>query len=284
MGPEDTHESTDAILEASVAAAASGDRAALEDVVRAVQRDVFRLATRFLWHPEDAEDATQEILIRVVTALGTFAGKSRFRTWVYRIACNHLLTQKKKRMEQRAMSLDDFGEDLKRVDWDAALETRHEVDEELLAEEVRIGCTLAMLQGLDRPHRVAYILGEIMELGHKDASKVLDITPAAFRKRLSRARDRIVSFMRSHCGVIESRNPCRCKTRIPTAISLGRVDPGRLLFASRSQVSAGAPDVVKEVRRLEKAQRVAALFRAHSGPTPTDAFIAWLGTLIDRSM
>jgi RNA polymerase sigma factor (sigma-70 family) len=75
-----------------VAAAVNGDRCALEDVLRAVVDDVRRLAQRMLWHPQDAEDATQEILVKVATRLNTFRGDARVTTWVHRIAVNHLLT------------------------------------------------------------------------------------------------------------------------------------------------------------------------------------------------
>ncbi len=78
-------------LEQWVAQAQQGDRQALETVIEAVQPDVQAMALRFLWHPEDAEDAAQEILIRVITHLGTFQGRSAFRTWVYRVAANTLL-------------------------------------------------------------------------------------------------------------------------------------------------------------------------------------------------
>src|SRR5258705_8169041 len=105
--------SRDPELEREIASAKAGDRDALERVIRAVQADVLRLAHRFLWHPEDAEDACQEILIRVVTGLGGFRGESRFRTWVYRIACNALLTTRRRRMET-FVSFEEFGEDLAR--------------------------------------------------------------------------------------------------------------------------------------------------------------------------
>src|SRR5262245_22734115 len=99
-------------LEANVSRAKAGDRTALESVVRAVHKDVYGIALRFLWHPEDAQDATQEILIRIITGLGSFRGDSSFRTWMYRICCNTLLTLRKQRMEQRSMSFEEFGEDL----------------------------------------------------------------------------------------------------------------------------------------------------------------------------
>ena len=69
-----------------IQAAISGDKPALERVIRSVQDRVHRLAMRMLANPDDAAEATQEILIRVVTKLSTYRGESAFETWVYRIA------------------------------------------------------------------------------------------------------------------------------------------------------------------------------------------------------
>ena len=62
-----------------VAAAVGGDRQALEELLRLVADDVRRLAQRMLWHPQDAEDATQEILVKVATRLSTFRGRPASR-------------------------------------------------------------------------------------------------------------------------------------------------------------------------------------------------------------
>lgn len=94
-----------------VALAQAGDRVALERLVREVQPLVRRLALRFLGNPHDAEDATQEILVRVVTRLGGFKGDSRFTTWVYRVATNHLLTMQQG-IRRQPMTFEDFAEDL----------------------------------------------------------------------------------------------------------------------------------------------------------------------------
>ena len=82
-------------VESSVAQAQKGDKGALEAVVTAIQDDVYYLALRMLANPEDAQDATQEILIKVITKLSTFAFKSAFRTWAFRVAKNHLLNTQK---------------------------------------------------------------------------------------------------------------------------------------------------------------------------------------------
>jgi RNA polymerase sigma factor (sigma-70 family) len=182
-----------------------------------------------LWQREDAEDATQEILVRVITRLAQFDGKSRFRTWVYRVATNYLLDVKKSPVERQRLDFASFADDLGHGLSDAG---PGENDRSLLVEEVKIGCTLAMLQCLDRPHRMAYVLGEIFDLPAPEAAEALAIDPAAFRKRLQRARERVESFTRAHCGLVDDAAACRCNRRVAAAVQLGRVDPDAPRFAT----------------------------------------------------
>jgi RNA polymerase sigma factor (sigma-70 family) len=234
-----------------VAAAVGGDQRALEQLLRAVVDDVRRLAQRMLWHPQNAEDATQEILVKVATRLSTFRSDARVTTWVYRIAVNHLLTIRRRRAEEATLTFAAFGRDLAE-DLDAAYDARG-VDDELLAQEVTVGCTQGMLLCLDREHRMAYILGAVLELSSQQAADVCGISPAAFRKRLQRARERIQQFMQDHCGLLDPANPCR-RRRIGAAIQRERVDPDNLLFAQR--VSA----LKLEMERFTGA---GAIFRSH---------------------
>ncbi len=269
-------------LDILVVRAKEGNREALESLVRAVQRDVYRLAMRFLWHPQDAEDATQEILIRVITGLAGFKGESSFRTWVYRVASNTLLTLGKKRMEQTALSFEEFGEALAAGLSDAPLTDTHDIAEDLLLEEVKVGCTHAMLLCLDRDHRFAYILGEILDLDHHEGAAILAITPAAFRKRLSRANTCIVSFMKSHCGLVEPANACKCRLRVNTAIENGYISPNKLLFAQSHSQANCFPEVLQTVHQLEDTRRAAALYRSHSQLAPSTTFMSWLTKLLDE--
>ena len=240
------------IPERLVVAAAGGDRDALEALLRLIADDVARLAQRMLWHPQDAEDATQEILVKVATRLAGFRGEARVTTWVHRIAVNHLLTTRRRRAEDPTLTFAAFGHDLAQG-LDADYDGRG-VDEDLLAEEVRVGCTQGMLLCLDRELRMAYVLGEVLEFPSDEAAAVCEITPAAFRKRLERARSRLGAFMRGHCGLLDPANPCRCRRRIGTAVARGRLDPGDLLFARR---------VAALKRDLERFSDAGAVFRSH---------------------
>jgi len=174
--------------------AIDGDRDALDRLVRDLQGDVYGLALRMLWNREDAEDATQEILVRVVTRLAQFDFRSKLKTWVYKVAVNYILDVKKSPVERMHLNFERFAEDLAEG---LSSDGPTDAERSLLTEEVKIGCTLGMLQCLDRPHRLAYVLGEIFELPGPEAADALEITPALFRKRLQQARTAIVSFTRT---------------------------------------------------------------------------------------
>jgi RNA polymerase sigma factor (sigma-70 family) len=272
----------DLFLQQQVRQAQNGDREALEQVIRATQDRIYGLALRMLWHPEDAKDATQEILIRVITHLGTFRGESSFVTWLYRVAANALLTIRKGRAEEARLTFQAFEQDLDEEISDARVAVSPGLDETLLLKEVKIGCTQAMLLCLDRPHRLAYILGEILELEGSEAAEVMEISPQAFRKRLSRARAEIVSFMQRKCGLVNPQSGCRCRRRVNRAIQLGRVDPRHLLFASNAQKARDFPQVLSTIRQLEEGQRAVALYRSHPDVTVPKDFVTMIKSLINQ--
>jgi hypothetical protein len=90
---------TDRDDQALVVRIRSGNREGLEELVQRHQPRIYNIAVRMLYHPQDAQDATQEILIKMLTRLSSFEGRSRFRTWLYRIAVNHVLNMKRGRLE-----------------------------------------------------------------------------------------------------------------------------------------------------------------------------------------
>ena len=247
------------MLEDLVAKAKNGDRNALEELLESIRDRLYNLSLRMLWHPQDAEDATQEILIRIFTHLGTFRGDSSFETWIYRVASNYLMTTRKRRMENLELNFDAFAEDLNRGLVRAPISVDPELEKNLLAEEVKIGCTHGMLLCLDRPHRLAYILGEILELNGREAAQILEVSADTFRKRLSRARQTIADFMNRKCGIVNPDNPCRCAKRIRYAIETGRVDPDKLLFVDAGFVTRKT--VRNEVQRLNELRDAAVLYR-----------------------
>src|SRR5262249_47611420 len=96
-------------LDDLVERATAGDKTAVDALVASVQDQVYGLCMRMLSNPADAEDATQEILIRVVTHLSAFRGESAFSTWVHRVAVNHLVDARAERTKDQAMSFEALG-------------------------------------------------------------------------------------------------------------------------------------------------------------------------------
>ncbi len=234
-------------------AAGAGDRDALDQVVSAVQDDIYRLALRMLWHPEDAQDATQEALVKIVTRVASYRGEAAFTTWAYRVAANHILNWRASRVERENLTFRRFGESLHEG---LADESATGPDAAVLAEEVKLGCTMGMLLCLDRDQRLAYVLADVLDLSGEDAAYVCGISAATFRQRAARARSKLRAFVAEHCGLVNRDAACRCDRRVEAAVRLGRVNPGALLFADRQAVAA----VVEEIEHLHD---LGSLMRSH---------------------
>jgi RNA polymerase sigma factor (sigma-70 family) len=239
-------------LAALVTHAQAGDAGALDGVVRAIQHDVYRLALRMTACVEDAEDATQEVLIKVVTRLDAFRGEASVRTWAYRIAVRHVLDRQKSRVEALRLTFEAFGADL--LDGLAATPEPDPV----LVTEVKRGCTLAMLTCLDREHPLAFILTEVFDLSHGEAAGLCEVSEEVYRQRVSRARRALEAFTRSYCGLVTEAAPCHCSRRVARAEALGRLHRGAPALATHpaAQVSAA----VQEMDGLHDAAR---LMRQH---------------------
>ncbi|MEU6643794.1 sigma-70 family RNA polymerase sigma factor [Saccharomonospora sp. NPDC046836] len=262
---------------ALIARAVDGDKAALEQVVRLLQDPLYRLALRMVWRPADAEDATQEILIRVVTRLSSWRAEAKLLTWAYRIGVNYLLNLRRQTpQEVRELSLDEFRDSL--VDGLATADyTGPEAS--LLVNEVRLTCSQAVLQCLERAERIAFVLGEVFELSSTEAAWILEVTPAAYRKRLERARRRIQAFLNSTCGLVNDNAFCRCAKRVDKAVAVGRVDPRQPALATHPVSGRGVEEAAVQLHDLHDA---AAVFRAHpdyaAPKAKTDAVLALLNS------
>lgn len=244
-------------------AARQGDRAALTALVRSVQRPIYGLALRMLAHPADAEDATQEILIKIVTHLGSIENDQAAAGWMLKVASRHLVQMRKRsRVEAMRMTFKDFSEDLQQGLSPAPEEQPEDQITALAIEEIKIGCTLAMLTCLSRSLRMAYILGDVFELTDVEAAEALDISAAAYRQRLSRARKEVLAFLQAACGMVSPHAACRCEKRLCAAEAQNRITHGAPAFGLR----APASDLVAlrgQIRSLEEGRRAAALMRSN---------------------
>ena len=214
-------------LMAFVEKATAGDKSALETLIVSVQDIVFNLSLRMLGTFADAEDATQDILLKMITHLSSFRGDSSFTTWVFRIAANHLKNYKRHMFAHYPLSFEYYGNDIQNGKAQDVPDLTQDVEKDLLAEELKMSCTNVMLQCLDMESRCIFILGTMFRVDSRIAGDILDMTPEAYRQKLSRIRKKMAGFLSEYCGEYGS-GRCKCRDRVNYAIQSHRLNPLQL--------------------------------------------------------
>ncbi len=218
-------------LPALIEKATAGDKESLETVILSVQDLVFNLSLRMLGTFPDAEDAAQDILLKILTHLSSFKGESAFSTWVFRIAINHLKNYQKHVFAKFPLSFEFYGDDINSGNIDDVPDLTQNVEKSILAEELKLSCTNVMLQCLDPESRCIFILGTMFKVDSRIAGDILGVSPEAYRQRLSRIRRKMADFLMEYCGEYGS-GRCRCANRVNYAIQNHRINPAQLDFTS----------------------------------------------------
>lgn len=254
-----TNQERSALIERAVA----GDRDALEAVLTGVQDMVFSLSLRMLGTFPDAEDAAQDILLKVMTRLSSFQGNGAFTTWVFRIAVNHLKDYKKHMFAQAPLSFEFYGDDIRNGNISDVPDLTGNVERAVLAEELKLSCTNVMLQCLDPENRCIFILGTMFRLDSRIAGEILNMTPEAYRQRLSRARKKMAEFLSEYCGEY-GHGTCRCVDRVDYAIQNHRISPDRLDFATAKPGTVQA--VTQAMEELDGYSQQFSFCRSYQSP------------------
>jgi RNA polymerase sigma factor (sigma-70 family) len=263
--------------------AQSGSKDALESLIIRHQRWIYNITLRMVCHPQDAQDVSQEILVKVITHLSTFRGESQFRTWLYRVVLNHLLNVKRAGRRAEPWTFDEYRRELHDIA-DADLPDPNAVSAEvqMYVHEARIGCTSGMLLCLDAEQRLVYVLGAIFGVSDRVGGELLEVSRDNFRQKLTRARRDLRSFMDNECGLVKTSNPCRCAKKTQGFIKAGYIDSSTLLFARdhlvRVRQFAGSRSDAIDAIDAEYAE----IHRDHPFPHSPD-FLASLRELIQRS-
>ncbi len=233
--------------------ATAGDKSSLETVILNIQDLVFNLSLRMLGTFPDAEDASQDILLKVMTHLSSFKGESSFSTWVFRIAVNHLKDYKKHMFAQFPLSFEFYGDDIRNAKTEDIPDLTQNVEQAILAEELKLSCTNVMLQCLDTENRCIFILGTMFKVDSRIAGDILGITPEAYRQRLSRVRKKMADFLTEYCGEY-GKGKCHCADRVNYAIQSHRIHPTQLYFqtAVSSEVMLGVKEAMEEIDDLSQ--------------------------------
>jgi hypothetical protein len=144
-----------------------------------------------------------------------------------------------------------------------------------LCEEVRLGCTYGMLLCLSRELRLAYILGDLLEMTDREGAAALEITPAAFRQRLKRARDTVRPIILGRCSLFDPAGTCRCDRQIEPSLRHGIIPATGPVYARLPCIREAAvePRFTRALGQLDVAEQFAASFRANPVFTAPDSVI-----------
>jgi RNA polymerase sigma factor (sigma-70 family) len=274
--PDPEHDATDREL---VERARAGERAALEALLSRHQPWIYNLAFRMVLVPADAEDIAQEIAVKVITRLSTYdPERSAFRTWLYRIVANHVINMRTRGFEARVPRVDDYYGFVATVPDDdpAAIP-----EAQRIAADLAIGCTLGILLCLERTQRIAFVLAVAFDCTDAQGSEILEVSRPAFRKLLSRARERLQAFVQGNCGLVNPAAPCRCRNKVAGLVQLGAYGKRPLTFVAEPGTPTLAEVAARKLARFDdeiwpdyaRVLREQPMYRA-----PT----AWLHALVRR--
>jgi len=172
-----------------VAAYLAGDKEAFEELVLRYEDRLYRLSFRMLGNHHDALDAVQEILMKLMAALPKFEGRSRFGTWLYRLAANTCLDLRRKRGRSAAESLDATlqhspGASLSMLEENQSMES----PDEYVDHQYRENLVRAALEQLPENQRKLLVLRDLEDLSNSQVAEMLGIEVGALKARLHRAR------------------------------------------------------------------------------------------------
>jgi RNA polymerase sigma-70 factor (ECF subfamily) len=161
---------------ALVTSARSGDRTALEALLRRHHDRLYALCRRLTGDDADAADACQEALVAIVRGLSRFDGRSSFSTWAYRVATNAALDElrRRRRRPEPGLPEEDRAEPSSAADSSERIVTKITVDE--------------ALGSLPAEFRAAVVLRDLCDLSYDEIADVLDIPPGTVRSRIARGR------------------------------------------------------------------------------------------------
>lgn len=253
-------------LQALAEKATAGDMEALEALVTGVQDMVFNLSLRMLGTFADAEDAAQDILLKMITHLSSFRGESLFTTWVFRIAVNHLKDYKKHMFAHAPLSFEFYGDDIKNGKIQDIPDLTQNVEQDILAEELKMSCTNVMLQCLDTESRCIFILGTMFRIDSRIAGEILEMAPEAYRQRLSRIRKKMAGFLEQYCGAYGG-GTCRCRDRVNYAIQSHRLNPRQLDYTKTNEISVETMlDVKHAMEEMDDLSQDFSFCKAYQSP------------------
>jgi RNA polymerase sigma-70 factor (ECF subfamily) len=183
--------------------ARSGDGLAEEELVRRHHHNVFKLAFGMVRNRDDAEDIAIEVWIRVHNALPNFRGDANFTTWLYRIAKNVFLDERKKQRIRNHASLEEMVE-LEDSAVSRQIEDRSPGPQWNVERQERSAIIQAAVQELSPPQRLMIVMYHFQHRSYEEIAEIMDLPIGTVKSRLNRARLAMKQKLESSRELLES--------------------------------------------------------------------------------
>jgi RNA polymerase sigma-70 factor (ECF subfamily) len=165
---------------------AAGDINAFETLIQSHQKKVYNIALRMTKNPEDAQELSQDALVRAFTAIKKFRGDSSFATWLYRITMNVCTDFLRKRNKAVVFSIEQPGYEneqaIQIADNDPGPDEVSEKNQ--LKKLVRDA-----MDQLPPEHRQVLILRDLLDMTYRDIANTLNVNEGTIKSRINRARE-----------------------------------------------------------------------------------------------
>jgi len=176
----------------------AGEAGAFEQFVEHFRSKIFHYSWLMCGHKQDAEDVAQETLLKVFDSFATLRDPERVRAWVFRIARNACLMQRRRSVfaPPRELSLEEL------LPGEAAVGETEPVDVKLLDSELRAVLDRVILE-LPQSYRGVVLLRDLEELSTDETAEILGLTPDVVKQRLHRGRaamrQKLDCYVHNHC-------------------------------------------------------------------------------------
>ncbi len=174
---------TDEELVVAACGSPKGDLRAFEALVHRHQQRVLANCRYLTRSPNDAEDLSQEVFVKVFFHLSSFEGRAKFRTWLQRIKVNHCLNHLEKKRRQTMVSLEEEGLQIA-----PELRTRSHAERDLEAGRARLRIQQVLDQLTDNL-RLPLVMRDVDGMTYQEIAEILDLGLSAVKMRIKRARE-----------------------------------------------------------------------------------------------
>jgi len=188
---EEEHIVTEDMVITLVKKSQNGDLRAFEQLVEQYYSKIYNIALGMMGSSHEAEDAAQNVLIKIYRSIDGFRHQSKFSTWVYRITSNVCMDELRKKKRTKAVSTDDIGDSA----YDIENDNSNISPEGLILSSERKAVLYDAINRLKNEHKQVIVLRDINGFSYTEMAKILKCSEGTVKSRISRARGALKNIL-----------------------------------------------------------------------------------------